>query len=53
MTLTRYVVIKPNGRLYCRYNSNQEVYFINKEQAEKVAVSWGKVKEVKIEIPYG
>lgn len=51
MTLTRYVIIKPNGRMLCRYNSNQELFFREKEQAEKVAVTWGVVKEVKIEIP--
>ena len=51
MTFTRDVILKPNGKLFCRYNSNQEMYFRDKEQAEKVAVAWGKVKEVKIVLP--
>jgi len=51
MTITRYIVVKPNGKLYCRYGTGVEMYFRDKEAAEKVAVSWGKVKEVKIEIP--
>ena len=51
MTLTRYIVIRPNGKIFCKYGSGVEMYFKEKEAAEKVAVSWGRVKEVKIEIP--
>jgi len=51
MTVTRYVVVKPNGKIYSQYGSNLELYFKDRTQAEKVAISWGKVKEVKIEIP--
>lgn len=51
MTITRYIVIRPNGKIFSTYGSGLEMYFKNKEAAEKVAVSWGKVKEVKIEIP--
>lgn len=51
MTLTRYIVVRPNGKIFCKYGSDVEMYFRDKDTAEKVAVSWGKVKEVTIAIP--
>jgi hypothetical protein len=49
MTYKRYIIIKPNGKIFKTYNG-QELYFDDRKRAEKVAVSWGKVKEVEITV---
>lgn len=50
MTLKRYIIVRPDGTLYRGFNHNVEMYFKDRSKAEKVAVSWGTVREVVIEV---